>query len=95
MIDPRFEITAPDDADGYPPFVVNGVGTNTVIAEGADELQYWLREADEHDIPVTWKPVLTDEDDDARIIWEYDDRLGEPYLEPMRAMIHREETETP
>lgn len=36
-----------------------------------------------------------DQDDDARVIWEYDPRLGEPYLEPMRAMIHREEIETP
>ena len=51
---PRFQITAPDDADGYPPFVINGVGTNTVIAEGADELKAWLREADDHDITATW-----------------------------------------
>jgi hypothetical protein len=53
----RYEITAPDDAEGYPPFVVNGVGVNTVIADGNEELNFWLREAYDGDIPATWRQL--------------------------------------
>jgi hypothetical protein len=34
-------------------------------------------------------------DADASIIWEYDPRLGDPYLEPMRAMISHDSMERP
>jgi hypothetical protein len=43
-------------------------------------------------------PENDDQDDgadDASIIWEYDPALGEPYLEPMRAMISHDSMETP
>jgi hypothetical protein len=53
-VSPRYRIEGPDDADGFPPFVVDGQATNVVFAEGDDELNFWLREAGELGAEVTW-----------------------------------------
>lgn len=50
----RYRIEGPDDTDGFPPFVVNGKATNVVFAEDYDELTYWLGEADDLGVQVTW-----------------------------------------
>ncbi len=50
----RFRIECPHDADGFPPFVVDGQATNVVFADGDDELKCWLREAASLGAEVTW-----------------------------------------
>jgi hypothetical protein len=63
------------------------------LSAGHDELHDWAqREAAGESSPAERAEA---DQDDAEIIWEYDPRLGEPYVEPMRATINHDSMETP
>lgn len=54
----RYRITAADQSDGAPPFVIQGVGVDTVYAESDAALELWLAEAEEAGlVGVKWEAV--------------------------------------
>lgn len=81
----RYRITAADQPDGAPPFVLDGVGVDTVYAESEAALELWLAEAEEAGLAdVKWVAV-------GDLELSPDDQQWHDWLHPDSATIRPED----